>query len=158
MIDIKEDVIEKVIHVGKKGTKPRPMKIGLSNSGIARTVLRNESRIMESYGRDISVGPDQTVMQRTHLKSVLGRWNNVKKMMNKCVNSRNKLLDLVFSDIDSTVDSDASDLLVNNCSNHVALHIDVPFLAEKKRLDYRDVQFMFNLLFYNYSTSMFQIE
>ncbi|KAL3272166.1 hypothetical protein HHI36_022650 [Cryptolaemus montrouzieri] len=64
--------------------------------------------------------------------------------MNKCVNSRNKPLDLVFSDIDSTVVSVASDLLVNNCSNHVALHIDVPFLAEKKRLDYRDVQFMFN--------------
>ncbi|KAL3269521.1 hypothetical protein HHI36_008587 [Cryptolaemus montrouzieri] len=64
--------------------------------------------------------------------------------MNKCVNFRNKLLDLVFSDIDSTVVGVASDLLVNNCSNHVALHIDVPFLAEKERLDYRDVQFMFN--------------
>ncbi|KAL3286573.1 hypothetical protein HHI36_001074 [Cryptolaemus montrouzieri] len=73
MIDIKEDVIQKVIRVGKKGTKPRPMKIVLSNSGIARTVLRNKSRIMESYGRDISVGPDQTVMQRTHLKRVLGK-------------------------------------------------------------------------------------
>ncbi|KAL3272167.1 hypothetical protein HHI36_022651 [Cryptolaemus montrouzieri] len=72
MIDIKEDVIEKVIRVGKKGTKPRPMKIVLSNSGIARTVLRNKSRIMENYGRDISVGPDQTNMQRTHLKRVLG--------------------------------------------------------------------------------------
>ncbi|KAL3288704.1 hypothetical protein HHI36_003139 [Cryptolaemus montrouzieri] len=42
MIDIKEDVIEKVICVGKKGTKPRPMKIVLSNSRIARTVLRNK--------------------------------------------------------------------------------------------------------------------
>ncbi|KAL3289687.1 hypothetical protein HHI36_023090 [Cryptolaemus montrouzieri] len=50
--------------------------------------------------------------------------------MNKCVNSRNRLLDLVFTDIDSIV--------------VVALHIDVLFLAEKKRLDYRDVQFMFN--------------
>ncbi|KAL3281123.1 hypothetical protein HHI36_004345, partial [Cryptolaemus montrouzieri] len=54
--------------------------------------------------------------------------------MNKCVNSRSRLLDLVFSDIDSTVVSVASDLLVNNGSNH----------AEKERLDYRDVQFMFN--------------
>ncbi|KAL3277585.1 hypothetical protein HHI36_012927 [Cryptolaemus montrouzieri] len=34
MIDIKEDVIEKVIRVGKKGTKSRPMKIILSNSGL----------------------------------------------------------------------------------------------------------------------------
>ncbi|KAL3279849.1 hypothetical protein HHI36_017355 [Cryptolaemus montrouzieri] len=66
MIDIKEDVIEKVIRVG-----------------IARTVLRNKSRIMESYGRDISVGPDQTVMQRTHLKRVLGSCNNVKKMVKR---------------------------------------------------------------------------
>ncbi|KAL3279595.1 hypothetical protein HHI36_017101 [Cryptolaemus montrouzieri] len=49
MIDIKEDVIEKV-RVGKKGTKPRPMKIVLSKSGIARTFSRNKSRIMESYG------------------------------------------------------------------------------------------------------------
>ncbi|KAL3274008.1 hypothetical protein HHI36_015426, partial [Cryptolaemus montrouzieri] len=73
MIDIKEDFIEKVIRVDKKGTKPRPMKIVLSNSGIARTVLRNKSKIMETYGRDISVGPDQTVMQRIHLKRVLGK-------------------------------------------------------------------------------------
>ncbi|KAL3289870.1 hypothetical protein HHI36_023260 [Cryptolaemus montrouzieri] len=73
IIDIKEDVIEKIIRVGKKGTKSRPMKIVLSNSGIARTVLRNESKIMESYGRDIAVSPDQTVMQRTHLKRVLGK-------------------------------------------------------------------------------------
>ncbi|KAL3286593.1 hypothetical protein HHI36_001094 [Cryptolaemus montrouzieri] len=152
MIDIKEDVIEKIIRVG-----------------IARTVLRNKSRIMESYGRDISVGPNQTVMQRIHLKRVLGKLEQREKdgekdlhvkspaacvsevmsiqglvQMNKCVNSRNRLLDLVFSDIDSTVVSVASDLLVNNCSNHVALHIDVPFLAEKKRLDYRDVPIMFN--------------
>ncbi|KAL3273694.1 hypothetical protein HHI36_015124 [Cryptolaemus montrouzieri] len=72
-IDIKEDIIEKVIRVGKKGIKPRPMKIVLSNSGIARTVLRNKSKIMESYGRDILVGLDQSVMQRTHLKRVLGK-------------------------------------------------------------------------------------
>ncbi|KAL3278327.1 hypothetical protein HHI36_013658 [Cryptolaemus montrouzieri] len=58
IIDIKKDVIEKIIRVGKKGTKRRPMKIVLSNSGIARTVLRNKSEIMESYGEDISVGPD----------------------------------------------------------------------------------------------------
>ncbi|KAL3282815.1 hypothetical protein HHI36_005980 [Cryptolaemus montrouzieri] len=69
IIDIKEDVIEKVKH----GTKTRPMKIILSNSGIGKTVLRNKSRIMESYGRDISVGPDLTIMQRTHLNRVLGK-------------------------------------------------------------------------------------
>ncbi|KAL3274176.1 hypothetical protein HHI36_015590 [Cryptolaemus montrouzieri] len=73
IIDIREDVIEKVIRVGKKGTIPKPMKIFLSNSGIARTVLRNKSKKMERYGRDISVGPNQTIMQKTHLKRVLGK-------------------------------------------------------------------------------------
>ncbi|KAL3283927.1 hypothetical protein HHI36_018095 [Cryptolaemus montrouzieri] len=61
IIDIKEDVIE-------------------NNSGFARTVLRNRSKIMESSGRDISVGTDQTVMQRTHLKSVSGKLEQREKM------------------------------------------------------------------------------
>ncbi|KAL3290456.1 hypothetical protein HHI36_023797 [Cryptolaemus montrouzieri] len=140
--DIKENVIEKVIGVCKKGTKPKPRKIALSNSGIARTVLRNKSRIMESYGRNISVGPDQTVLQRTHLRRILGKLKQRERDGEKDLHV--KLLDSVFSDIDSTVVGVASNLLVNNYSNHVALHMDVSFLAEIKRLDYRDVQFIFN--------------
>ncbi|KAL3283926.1 hypothetical protein HHI36_018094, partial [Cryptolaemus montrouzieri] len=50
------------------------------NSRFARTVLRNRSKIMESYGRDFSVGTDQTVMQRTHLKSVSGKLEQREKM------------------------------------------------------------------------------
>ncbi|KAL3266341.1 hypothetical protein HHI36_010519, partial [Cryptolaemus montrouzieri] len=111
----------------------------LAAIGVFERNKRYAFLLQQSTGSIGALHPQNIIALQIMVKHLMHQ-----KYMNKCVNSRNRLLDLVFSDIDSTVVGVASDLLVNNCRNHVALHINVPFLAEKERLDYRDVQFMFN--------------
>lgn len=57
----------KVIRVGKKGNKPRPIRVIFANESVVTKILKNRNKISPAA---IKVGPDRTFQQRAHFKEL----------------------------------------------------------------------------------------
>ncbi|KAL3279725.1 hypothetical protein HHI36_017234 [Cryptolaemus montrouzieri] len=66
-IDIEPDELVKIIRIGKKNGrdgKSRPAKAVFSGPDKIVAILKNKKKIVESSTQKISIGPDQTPLQR----------------------------------------------------------------------------------------------
>lgn len=59
-----------VIRLGKIGSKPRPVKVVLPNPFIARTVLKNKKRLLNSTYKTVKIQDDLTKRQLTYLQQI----------------------------------------------------------------------------------------
>lgn len=69
-VDVPLENLVKVTRVGKKGGKPRPLKIKLSNSQTVFKILRNKNKLTGTH-----ISGDYTYMQREQMKAARSELN-----------------------------------------------------------------------------------
>ncbi|KAL3290035.1 hypothetical protein HHI36_023407 [Cryptolaemus montrouzieri] len=75
-MDIKPDELVKIVSLGKKNGsegKSRPAKASFSGPDKVAAILKNKKSIVESSTQKVSIGPDQTPLQRKILKGCVSR-------------------------------------------------------------------------------------
>ncbi|KAL3265403.1 hypothetical protein HHI36_009609, partial [Cryptolaemus montrouzieri] len=67
---IRAEQIVKVVRMGKKVTRARPVKVVFSSQDLVGEIWKNKSTILNNYSRKISIQDDRMEMQRTYYRKI----------------------------------------------------------------------------------------